>query len=141
MIEGEVLGKVQAWPDPQGHGPIWKVNCITEGVGFCALAPISHCLLLGVGDTSHVSPRYAGSPKPRAGLWRRSQVLAVSHSQQLRGECAQSLRRSGQNPRRVTGGSQEHQAFVPITAWMSDTRPCSQLSRDENRANLAPGLP
>lgn len=72
-----------------------------------AFAPLhrSVILLLGVGDPSHKSPRYADSHKPRAGLWRRSQVLAVSlHSQQLWGECAQSLRRSGQ---RAPGSTEE----------------------------------
>lgn len=78
-----------------------------RGLDFWATAPINHWLLLEVGDASQVSPGCAGSQKPKAGFWRRSQVLIVSlHSQQLPGGCTQSVRRCGQ---RAPGSTEEGQ--------------------------------
>lgn len=73
---------------------------------------------------------------------RSLEVPGANYEQQrLWDGCIQSVRRSGQSPRLHRRGSEEHQAFMPITAWLSDTRACSQLSGDENQASLAPGLP
>ena len=69
------------WPDPQGWGELWNVNCIAEG---WALASVNHWLLLGVEEASEASQACGSSQKPRAGLQRRSAVLALSfHSQHL----------------------------------------------------------
>lgn len=123
-----------------------KWHC--RGVGFWTPASINHWLLPGVGDASKAFPGCGSIEKPKAGLQRKSPVLAVSlHSQQLPGGCS-SMRLSGQSPKSISytprlpqRGSWEHWAFMPITVQMSDTRTCSQLFRNGNQANLALGFP
>ena len=144
---GEVSGKFQAWLAPRGWRSLWNVTCTTEG---WASGPLCQSCL-GCSWVWRMPLRPLQGvvipPKPRAGLQKRSQVLAVSSPSQHLGvgvpseETWAGTQEHLLYPQPPTNRSQEHWAFMPIIAQVSDTRTCSQLSQDENQANLAPGLP
>lgn len=130
-----VSGTFQARPAPWGRRSLWNINWTTVSVPFW--------LLLGVGNPSHASPGCGDSQKPRAGLQQRSQVLAgSSHSAYAGWVCP--VRRSGQRPKNISctpKAPTNRVTGAPAIYANHSADVCSQLSQDENQANLALGLP